>query len=248
MDEKKNESVLPEEEITEAEKIAEAQDSTAVDENTADTAAPEVQQEQPAEESENQETTVEAGEPEKAVESAATVTKKKPLSTQKLLIIIAASVLAVAFIVGGVVLAKNVHDTNAKYTLEDGSPAPDSPEAVKKAHGEQAEVVTGEDATKGAEVADSDAIAAISELSNEQLGIDKEAYADKKDKEHSFMVAGQSYVIEGAKYVQVIAAEKKENKDKTINITPKAKFYISFDGKTILKEDMKNPGTYEKIK
>ena len=95
---------------------------------------------------------------------------------------------------------------------------------------------------------DSDAIAVISELPDEKLGIEKAAYADKEDKEHSFMVAGQAYVIEGGKYIQVVAAEKKENKDKTINITPKAKFYISFDGKTILKEDMENPGTYEKIK
>ncbi|MBE6818561.1 MAG: hypothetical protein E7517_05325 [Ruminococcaceae bacterium] len=245
MDEKKNESVLPED-ITETEEIVEAPDVTAVDENTADTAAPEAQQEQPAEEADNQET-VEAGEPEKAAEEAAVASEtiKKPLSTQKLLSIIAASVLAVAFIVGGVVLAKNVHDNKVKNTLKDGSP---TSEVAKEANNKEAEVVTGKDSTKGAEVADSDAIAVISELSNAQLGIEKDAYTDKKDKEHSFMVAGQSYVIDGEKYVQVIAAEKKENKDKSFSITPQAKFYISFDGKTILKEDMENPGTYEKIK
>ena len=62
------------------------------------------------------------------------------------------------------------------------------------------------------------------------------------------MVAQQSYIIDGDAYVQVIAAVKKENKDGTVSITPNAKFYISFDGKTVLKEDMKKPGNYEKIK
>ena len=246
MDEKKNETALTEEEITEAEEIVEAQDVAATDEAVAEADAAEVSPEQAQEAAEVQEEPAE--EPETAAESAVSASEEKPLSTQKLLIIIAASVLAVAFIVGGVVLAKNIHDTKAQYTFEDGSPTPDSPEGIKKAHDEKAEVVTGEDATKGAEVTDSDAIAVISELPDEKLGIEKAAYADKEDKEHSFMVAGQAYVIEGGKYIQVVAAEKKENKDKTINITPKAKFYISFDGKTILKEDMENLGTYEKIK
>ena len=41
--------------------------------------------------------------------------------TQKIMIIVAASVLAVAFIVGGVVMAKSYHDVNASYTYEDGA-------------------------------------------------------------------------------------------------------------------------------
>ena len=68
---------------------------------------------------------------------------KKTTKNNKLLYIIAAAVLAVAFIVGGVVLAKNIHDTKVSYTFEDGTPKPDSPQAVSEAHGDSAQVVTG---------------------------------------------------------------------------------------------------------
>ena len=84
---------------------------------------------------------------------------------------------------------------------------------------------------------DSEAIETIKALSDKQLGLDKEKY--------DFMVAQQAYVIEGADYVQVIAAEKKENDDGTFSITPVGKYYISFDGKTILRQA--DDGSYEKI-
>lgn len=176
---------------------------------------------------------------------------KKTTKNNKLLYIITAAVLAVAFIVGGVVLAKNIHDTKASYTFEDGTPKPDSPQAVSEAHGDSAQVVTGEDATKKAEVKDGDAIETIKAFSAKQLGLSEEdykLYADAKEQKHSFMVAQQSYIIDGDNYVQVIAAVKNENKDGTISITPSAKYYISFDGKTVLREDMQKPGNYEKIK
>ena len=177
--------------------------------------------------------------------------KEKKTLNKKLLFIIAAAVLAVAVIIGGVVLVKNIHDTKASYTFEDGTPKPDSPEAISEAHGDKAQVVTGEDATAKAEVKDGAAIEKIKAFSAKQLGLSEEdykKYTDAKEQAYSFMVAQQSYIIEGDAYVQVIAAVKKENKDGTISITPAAKYYISFDGKTVLKEDMKNPGNYEEIK
>ncbi|MBQ6380647.1 MAG: hypothetical protein IJJ41_03475 [Clostridia bacterium] len=185
-----------------------------------------------------------AEEPEAASETQAAPataesSAKKP-GQKKLLFIVAVAIVAVALVVGGIVLAKKVHDTKAQYTMEDGSPTPDSPQGIADGHGEKAEVVTGEEATKGAEVKDADAIETVTALSDEQLGL--------KKKDYSFMVAQQSYIIKGDAYVQVIAAKKKENKDGSVSITPYGKYYISFDGKTILKEDMKNLGNYEEIK
>lgn len=157
----------------------------------------------------------------------------KSTKNSKILMIIAVSVLAVALVIGGVMLAKSIHS-------KESTSVSDSSEAVKKAHGDKAEVVTGEEATAKAEVTGSDAIETIQSYSDEQLGLKKDDY--------SFMVAQQAYTIKGDSYVQVIAAVKKENKDGTFSITPAGKYYISFDGKTVLKEDMKNPGNYEKIK
>lgn len=160
--------------------------------------------------------------------------KTEQKGEKKLLFIIAAVVLAVAVAVAAAVIVKNAADgnfsSNTKQTLEDGSPA---------SH-DAAELITGENATEGAAVTDADAIEKIRSYSDEQLGIKKEDY--------SFLVARQGYVIEGKNYIQVIAAEKKENEDGTFSITPFGKYYISFDGKTVLKEDMENEGSYTELK
>ena len=176
--------------------------------------------------------------------------KDDSVKTNKILYIIAAVVLAVAFIVGGVVFAKQYHDIKASYTFEDGTPVPDSPQGIADGHGEKAQVVTGEDATAKAEVKDNDAIEKIKTFSAEQLGLsdkDYKLYTDNKEQAHSLMVAQQSYIIKGEAYVQVIAAIKKENKDGTLSITPVMKYYISFDGETILKEDPKEAGNYQEL-
>ena len=153
-------------------------------------------------------------------------------ASPKWMLIISLAVLAVAVIVGGIVLARSIGEGN-------GDPGT-SLDSSASAHGSEeggTQVVTGEEATKAAAVKDSEAIETIKALSDKQLGLDKEKY--------DFMVAQQAYVIEGADYVQVIAAEKKENDDGTFSITPVGKYYISFDGKTILRQA--DDGSYEKI-
>ena len=157
---------------------------------------------------------------------------EKAGSSPKWMLIISLAVLAVAVIVGGIVLARSIGEGN-------GDPGT-SLDSSAGAHGSEegsTQVVTGEEATKAAVVKDSEAIETIKALSDKQLGLDKEKY--------DFMVAQQAYVIEGADYVQVIAAEKKENDDGTFSITPVGKYYISFDGKTILRQA--DDGSYEKI-
>lgn len=149
---------------------------------------------------------------------------------KKVLVIIAVAVLAVSFLVGGILLVKNINQ-----------PSADTSESAQEAHGEATvEVIQGEDATQGAEIKSSEALETIRALPDEKLGLKKEDF--------TFMVAQQAYVIDGEKYVQVIAAQKEENEDGTFSITPYGKYYISFDGKTILAESMENPGTYSKIK
>lgn len=166
----------------------------------------------------------------------------KKSGSKKIAVIIIAVLVIVGLAIGGVVIAKKSGITTPKQesaTLADGSPAPDSPEGMKEAHSEAAEVITGEQATEKAEIKNAEAIELIMSYSDEELGLKKEDY--------TFMIAQQAYVIDSKEYVQVIAAEKKENEDGTFSITPHGKFYISFDGKTVLKENMDKPGEYEKI-
>lgn len=153
-------------------------------------------------------------------------------ASPKWMLIISLAVLAVAVIVGGIVLARSIGEGNG-----DPGTSLDSSAGAQGTEEGSTQVVTGEDATKAAAVKDSEAIETIKALSDKQLGLDKEKY--------DFMVAQQAYVIEGADYVQVIAAEKKENEDGTFSITPVGKYYISFDGKTILRQA--DDGSYEKI-
>ena len=157
---------------------------------------------------------------------------EKAGSSPKWMFIISLAVLAVAVIVGGIVLARSIGEGNG-----DPGTSLDSSAGAQGTEEGSTQVVTGEDATKAAAVKDSEAIETIKALSDKQLGLDKEKY--------DFMVAQQAYVIEGADYVQVIAAEKKENEDGTFSITPVGKYYISFDGKTILRQA--DDGSYEKI-
>lgn len=157
---------------------------------------------------------------------------EKAGSSPKWMLIISLAVLAVAVIVGGIVLARSIGEGNG-----DPGTSLDSSAGAQGTEEGSTQVVTGEDATKAAAVKDSEAIETIKALSDKQLGLDKEKY--------DFMVAQQAYVIEGADYVQVIAAEKKENEDGTFSITPVGKYYISFDGKTILRQA--DDGSYEKI-
>ena len=157
---------------------------------------------------------------------------EKAGSSPKWMLIISLAVLAVAVIVGGIVLARSIGEGNG-----DPGTSLDSSAGAQGTEEGSTQVVTGEEATKAAAVKDSEAIETIKALSDKQLGLDKEKY--------DFMVAQQAYVIEGADYVQVIAAEKKENDDGTFSITPVGKYYISFDGKTILRQA--DDGSYEKI-
>ena len=179
---------------------------------------------------------------------------EKAGSSPKWMLMISLAVLAVAVIVGGIVLARSIGEGNGNpgTSLDSSAGAQGSEEKpiqkqknalLDSSAGAQGteeggtQVVTGEEATKAAAVKDSEAIETIKALSDKQLGLDKEKY--------DFMVAQQAYVIEGADYVQVIAAEKKENEDGTFSITPVGKYYISFDGKTILRQA--DDGSYEKI-
>ena len=181
---------------------------------------------------------------------------EKAGSSPKWMLIISLAVLAVAVIVGGIVLARSIGEGNGDpgTSLDSSAGAQgteekpiqkqknallDSSAGAQGTKEGSTQVVTGEDATKAAAVKDSEAIETIKALSDKQLGLDKE-----KEK-YDFMVAQQAYVIEGADYVQVIAAEKKENDDGTFSITPVGKYYISFDGKTILRQA--DDGSYEKI-
>ena len=157
---------------------------------------------------------------------------EKAGSSPKWMLMISLAVLAAAVIVGGIVLARSIGEGNG-----DPGTSLDSSAGAQGTKEGSTQVVTGEEATKAAAVKDSEAIETIKALSDKQLGLDKEKY--------DFMVAQQAYVIEGADYVQVIAAEKKENDDGTFSITPVGKYYISFDGKTILRQA--DDGSYEKI-
>ncbi|MBR2590773.1 MAG: hypothetical protein IKE65_07605 [Clostridia bacterium] len=182
------------------------------------------------------------------INESAQLEKENPAKTQKIMIIVAAAVLAVAFIVGGVVMAKSYHDVKASYTYEDGTPKPDSPQGMAEGHGESAQVITDKDATKDAEVNDSDAIERIKEFSDEELGIKLADFTStKEDSTHKLVVSQQAFIIKGEKYVQVDAAEIKKNKDEKFSITMIMKYYISFDGKTVLKEDPADPGNYQEL-
>ena len=103
------------------------------------------------------------------------------------------------------------------------------------------EAQDGKSAADAAKLKPNEAIDVISKLSEEQLQL------KNKDK-YSFMVNNAAFEINGKTYIQVIAAIKKDNGNGSISITPVAKYYVRFDGKELLREDMKNAGTFYKIK
>ena len=99
----------------------------------------------------------------------------------------------------------------------------------------------GNDSAKSASVKPNEAIDMVASLSEEQLSL------KNKDK-YSFMMNNTAFTIGSEKYVQIVAAIKKENKDGSISINPVAKYYVSFDGKKILKENPDVKNEYIEIK
>jgi hypothetical protein len=155
-------------------------------------------------------------------------------------IIIVAIILAVvvaAGIVLAVIFAKPAQQGKTTTTTSISTTATTKKGETTNSSGKQtttkaAKATTASAQTSGAKVIGSDAIDTITALSNDQLGL-------KNKDDYSFMVSSSSFKIEGAKYVQVIAAKKKANHDGTIQIIPYGKYYISFDGSKILKQDLK---------
>ena len=103
---------------------------------------------------------------------------------------------------------------------------------------------------KEADIEPNEAIELVSSLSAEQLGLkDKDKYVgEHKDKDKGFMMNNTAFSIGKEKYLQVIAAKKTENKDGTVSIEPVAKYYVSFDGSKILKENPDVKDEYIEIK
>lgn len=178
--------------------------------------------------------------------------QEKP--SDKLFFIIAAAVLVFAVVIGGIVLVTNKkQDAKAASAAESSTTAADISKEAAKAHGDEnaQEVITGEDALNDAKVKDADAFKKVQSLSREQLGLSEKDYKrlmDEKNTQYSFMQSGQAYVIDGEKYVMVTAAEKKKNKDGTFSINEIKRYYISFDGKTIMTVHPKKAGEYQKIR
>lgn len=94
--------------------------------------------------------------------------------------------------------------------------------------------------TEAAKIKERDAIDFIkTSYSKEELGLDKEKRA------YRLMVASSGVDIEGKKYIKVVAnvvvkndVTEKDGKN-TFTMDTVGEYYISFDGKTILKKDMK---------
>lgn len=98
---------------------------------------------------------------------------------------------------------------------------------------------------KDAKISQSDAINLIQSYSAKELSLSKE-----EKKECDFMFSNSAHEIDGEKYIQVIATVKQEHKnDKgevSFTFDNKGEYYISFDGKKILKKDMKT-GKYKEM-
>lgn len=94
--------------------------------------------------------------------------------------------------------------------------------------------------TEEAKIKERDAIDFIkTSYSKEELGLDKEK------RSYRMMVASSGVDIEGKKYIKVVAnvvvkndVTEKDGKN-TFTMDTVGEYYISFDGKTILKKDMK---------
>ena len=101
--------------------------------------------------------------------------------------------------------------------------------------------------TENAAIKDSDAINFIKNAyTEEELGL-----ADVKDS-YTFMVSKSGVYVEGVKYIKVAAnvmtqSDVTTDEGKaTYSFEAVGEYYISYDGKTVLKKDMKT-GKYEKL-
>lgn len=104
------------------------------------------------------------------------------------------------------------------------------------------EAVVDEESAKPAEITtdnavikESDAINLIKSYSAEELGL--EGTLD----DYSIMVAGNGFEIDGKYYVKVIAGQIKQNEGSdTYSIAEVGRYFISYDGETILSYDEEN--------
>ena len=92
--------------------------------------------------------------------------------------------------------------------------------------------------TDGAVIKEADAINLVQSYSDEELGLTK-----KERKKASFMVAGSGVEIDGKNYIEVVATVKNEHKDGdkvSYTFDHLGMYYISYDGKKIMRKDMKS--------
>ncbi len=94
--------------------------------------------------------------------------------------------------------------------------------------------------TKEAKIKENEALRFIKQAySKEELGL------DKITKDYTFMVASSGVDIEGTKYIKVVANvivkndETTKDGKETFSMETIGEYYISFDGKKVLKKDMK---------
>ena len=107
--------------------------------------------------------------------------------------------------------------------------------------------VTVENPTDKAKIKDADAINFIkTAYTAKELGL------DKVKEEYSFMISSSGVKIDGKQYVKVAANVMKKNDETSANgkptfsLTPVGEFYISYDGKEVLKKDL-DSGEYTKL-
>lgn len=116
--------------------------------------------------------------------------------------------------------------------------------ATSEAVSDSAEAGTTALALDEAVIKDADAINLVSSYSAEELSL-----SDEDMKNCSFMLAGSGVEIDGANYVKVIAAIKNEKKDGdkvSYTFDIKGEYYLSYDGKQLLKKDMES-GEYTEM-
>lgn len=123
----------------------------------------------------------------------------------------------------------------------------DKKEEKKKEESTSKVTVDPEYATDKAVIKEIEAINFIKEsYSEKELGL------DKTDEDYSLMIASTATEIEGEKYVNVVANVRHESdtttKDggKTFTFKTVGSYFISFDGKTVLKKDLKT-GKYSEL-
>lgn len=101
--------------------------------------------------------------------------------------------------------------------------------------------------TDTAKLVKGEAVAYIKSYSAKELSL-----SEKEMKECDFMFSGTGFKIEGDYYVMVTAVIKKETGtnsegNKTYTFDTKGEYYIRYDGKQVLKKDIKT-GEYKELK